>query len=92
MTDLILRDAAIDALTELSCDDNAHWGAIIDAIRTIPTIDPAAIREAALREAVDAITAAKVFSENDSDGESAAKVIALGRAHKAILALIGEKK
>jgi len=51
MTDLITRDAAIDRLTELSCDDNAHWGAIIDALRAIPAIDPAAIRDAALREA-----------------------------------------
>lgn len=52
MTDMIPRDAAIDRLTELSCDDNAHWGAIIDALRAIPVIDPAAIREEALREAI----------------------------------------
>lgn len=79
MTDLIPRDAAIDRLTELSCDDNAHWGAIIDALRAIPTVDPAAIREAALREAAH-------VALHMNNGETAKAI------HRAILALIGEKK
>ena len=36
--DLISRAAALNTLTELSCDDNAHWGVIIEAIRALPAI------------------------------------------------------
>lgn len=39
--DLIRRGDAVDRLTELSCDDNAHWGAIIDTMRTLPAVVPA---------------------------------------------------
>jgi hypothetical protein len=42
---------------------------------------------ASYERAVKAVTDAPVFSDNDTDGQSAAKVIALGRATKAIRAL-----
>lgn len=80
MTDyMIPLDAAIDRLTELSCDDNAHWGAIIDALRAIPAIDHAAIREAALREAYEV-----VYKWWFGDGNALPQEL--------ILAMIGEKK
>lgn len=85
MTKLIPLDSAIDTLTELSCDDNAHWGAIIDAIRAIPTIDPAAIREAALKEALQRIgnwpTPISIERMNGHED-----------AYRAVEAMIGEKK
>lgn len=85
MTDLIPRDAAIDRLTELSCDDNAHWGAIIDALRAIPAIDPAAIREAALKDALKAIADLPHGKNEDvMEGDE--------RSYRAIEALIGKKK
>jgi len=42
---------------------------------------------AAYKRAAKAVTDAPVFSDSDTDGQSAAKVIALGRAAKAIRAL-----
>ena len=88
MTDLIPLDAAIDRLTALSCDDNAHWGAIIDALRAIPAIYPAAIREDALREA-----AAVIIDIRDRHGVMPSRYeIMPQRWREAILALIGEKK
>lgn len=96
MTDLIPRDAAIDRLTELSCDDNAHWGAIIDSLRAIPAVDPAAIREAALREALDAVSLAPwkhCGDDSYSIGLDTAGARVQNEADRyAILALIGEKK
>ena len=89
MTDLIPRDAAIDRLTELSCDDNAHWGAIIDALRAIPAIDPAAIREAALREAVKSLRDWQTHLNRHSYKETA---ITVGMSADVVEALIGEKK
>lgn len=35
--DMIRRGDAIDRITKLSCDDDAHWGSIVDALRTIPS-------------------------------------------------------
>lgn len=87
MIDLIPRDVAIDSLTELSCDDNAHWGAIIDTIRAIPAIDPAAIREAALREAADIASGHDYSLQSSTAADVRAQNIS-----SAILALIGEKK
>lgn len=88
MTNLIPLDAAIDSLTELSCDDNAHWGAIIDAINAIPTIDHAAIREAALKEAA---SECQRIAGNTKDFHAYHRRAA-GQCAAMILALIGEKK
>lgn len=51
MTDLIPRDAAIDAVTQADKDCRGAHGAR-ENIRAIPAIDPAAIREEALKEAI----------------------------------------
>ena len=60
MTDLIPRDAAIAVLAHDRIRMNVSGTEFrvistqdhIDAIRAIPTIDPAAIRDAALKEAI----------------------------------------
>lgn len=36
--DTIRRADAIDRITKLSCDDDAHWGSIVDALRAIPAV------------------------------------------------------
>lgn len=81
MTDLIPRDAALslpphDSDGEPSGMFDHKIFVKLDALRAIPAIDPAAIREAAMREAA---VAAYQFEGNDKL-----------RLH--ILALIGEKK
>lgn len=72
MTKLIPLDAAIAAIT-IGHTVTQHE----KALRAIPTIDPAAIREAALREAAELFDADNVFSAPQ---------------RRRILALIGEKK
>lgn len=36
--DTIRRADAIDRITKLSCDDDAHWGSIVDALRALPAV------------------------------------------------------
>ena len=84
MTNLIPRDAAIAVLAHDRIRMNVSGTEFrvistqdhIDAIRAIPTIDPAAIREAAIREALEILW---------EEGW-------LGSSYTRILALIGEKK
>lgn len=85
MTDLIPLDAAIRAVNlaiwkspikaQISTIDASNDTA--EALRAIPTIDPAAIREAALKEAADVIRG--VWGD-------------WSVCRQEILALIGEKK
>jgi len=87
MTDLIPRDAAIMAIIKQIGEGTEQWVqgnnsavyACRASLRAIPTIDPAAIREAALREAAD-------IAIKMNNGETAKAI------HRAILTLIGEKK
>lgn len=120
MTDLIPRDAAIEAIT--TCRDAAVAdalgrqlccsgymcgcrGATVEEmltheIRSIPTIDPAAIREEALREAAakcaeHAEAARKKLGASETREEASAWALIVTRCdllEDAILALIGEKK
>ena len=56
--DLISRAAALDTLTELSCNDNAHWGVIIEAIRALPAVAASQPSEEVFMQAVwDALKA-----------------------------------
>ena len=90
MTDLIPRDAAIAAVNlaiwkspikaQISTIDASNDTA--EALKAIPTIDPAAIREAALREAADHFALLAVLR----------KMWIAAEVEQAILALIGEKK
>ena len=93
MTDLIPLDAAIAAVNlaiwkspikaQISTIDASNDTA--EALRAIHTIDPAAIREAALREALQRIgTLITPTSEDRMNGHE--------DAYRAIVALIGEKK
>lgn len=96
MTDLIQRDAAIDyAMNVAVFSPRASQSEInaavlvlarVDtALRAIPAIDLAAIREAALREALKAIADLPHGKNEDvMEGDE--------RSYRAILALIGEKK
>ena len=52
MTKLIPRDAAIAAMNQYWFHAQLYHHIAIDALNAIPVIDPAAIREAALREAL----------------------------------------
>ena len=99
MTDLIPREAAIAAVNlaiwkspikaQISTIDASNDTA--EVLRAIPTIDPAAIREAALREAAYvAINACLVPPDGGSPTE--AERLVCEEAHRRILALIGEKK
>ena len=104
MTDLIPRDAAAAVCDKHSYSNNPYVsGRMADTaaeIRAIPTIDPAcdhcgvdpaAIREAALREAADvAINACLVPPDGGSPTEE--ERLVCEEAYHRILALIGEKK
>ena len=99
MTNLIPIDAAheeafMDAVwTALKADatDLGKQQRILTALRAIPAINPAAIREAALREAAYvAINACLVPPDGGSPTE--AERLVCEEAHRRILALIGEKK
>lgn len=98
MTDLIPRDAAIGALEDRRDkyrQDSPAWMQIqmdvlaIHAIPIIHTIDPAAIRDAALREAVKSLRDWQAHLNRHSYKETA---ITVGMAADAVEALIGEKK
>ena len=96
MTDLIPRDAAIAVLAHDRIRMNVSGTEFrvistqdhIDAIRAIPTIDPAAIREAALREAA---SECQRIAGNTKDFRADHRRAA-GQCAAMILALIGEKK
>ena len=91
MTDLIPRDAALAVLAHDRIRMNVSGTEFrvistqdhIDAIRAIPTIDPAAIREAALREALKALDNLPEYGSPDVN-------IGVSNAYSAILALIGK--
>ena len=92
MTDLIPLDAACDILQDLAEANKtdkcgpAYLRSVI-ALQSIPTIDPAAIRETALREAAAYLgECAKNYKSGTRSNET---IKACGRS---ILALIGEKK
>ena len=90
MTDLIPRDAVRNEIARLGkefLDGGSPTAANVlnlamDRINTIPTIDPAVIREAALKDAADHFASLAVLRKMWSAAE----------VEKAILALIGEKK
>lgn len=85
MTNLIPRDAAIGAIERWWMCSQTTWQSPMTILRAIPTIDPAAIREAALREALQRIgTLITPTSEDRMNGHE--------DAYRAIEALIGEKK
>lgn len=103
MTDLIPRDAkheeafmdAVWSALKADTTDLRKQQRILAAIRAIPTIDPAAIREAALKEALDAVSRA-AWKHNGDDSYSAGLEDGARKQneddYEAILALIGEKK
>ena len=68
--------------------NNSAIAACCATIRAIPTIDPAAIREAALREAAKRVTELMTREVKSAVGEG--YNLGLGTAYDAILALIGK--
>ena len=98
MTKLIPLDAAIAAL-----DSHAHGkttlggqtyrsitlGVAVEALQAIPAIDPAAIREAALKEAVKSL---RDWQHNLIQRLYPDSAITVGMAADVVEALIGEKK
>ena len=97
MTDLIPRDAAIAVLAHDRIRMNVSGTEFrvistqdhIDAIRAIPTIDPAAIREAALREAVKSL---RDWQSDLNRHLLMDTAVIVGIAADVVEALIGEKK
>jgi hypothetical protein len=78
MTDLIKREDALATIDTFKRDFEQSWKVQFSAdIKALPAIDPAAIREAALREAA--------WCFDDDVGHPS-------KARDAILALIGETK
>ena len=86
MTDLIPLDAAIGAIERWWMCSQTTWQSPMTILRALPTIDPAAIREAALREAARIIVTHEMGTPMHSPPQL------LTEAHDRILALIGEKK
>jgi len=94
MTDLIPRDAVRNEVARLGqefLDGGSPTAANVlnlaaDRINTIPTIDPAAIREGALREAVKSLRGMSDFCKTMGDLAGATAL------YLAATALIGEKK
>ena len=94
MTDLIPLDTVRNEVARLGqefLDGGSPTAANVlnlamDRINTIPTIDPAAIREAALIEAARIIVTHEMGTPMHSPPQL------LTEAHDRILALIGEKK
>ena len=82
--------------TSSECDFGAdRLNTAIVELHTLPAIDPAAIREAALKEALDAVSRA-AWKHNGDDSYSAGLEDGARKQneddYEAILALIGEKK
>lgn len=89
MTDLIKRD---DALAAIDMALNNATGDLFDchaAICALPAVDPAAIRDDALREA---IAKCQTVMETAKLYDSAAMAVGAAACREVILALIGEKK
>lgn len=91
MTKLIPRDAALNAAWEADSLELSTYGAgeIEARIEAIPAIDPAAIREAALKEAVKSLRDWQTHLNRHSYKETA---ITIGMSADVVEALIGEKK
>ena len=97
MTDLIPRDAAIRAVNlaiwkspikaQISTIDASNDTA--EALRAIPTIDPAAIREAALKDAVKSL---RDWQSDLNRHLLMDTAVIVGIAADVVEALIGEKK
>lgn len=92
MTDLIPRDAALslppyDSDGEPSGMFDHKIFVKLDALRAIPAVDPAAIREAALREAVKSLRDWQTHLNRHSYKETA---ITIGMSADVVEALIGE--
>ena len=90
MTDLIPRDAAIAAVREYIKDTGSElekWD-VDQILHAIPAIDPAAIREAALREAVKSLRIWHALAHNLYPNSATT----VGMAADVVEALIGEKK
>lgn len=89
MADYIDRDAAVEAAFEADSLELATHGAnrIADRIRYLPAIDPAAIREAALREAEKAL---RDWQDALNANRFLETAITVGVAADAILALIDQ--
>lgn len=85
MTDLIPRDAAIEeafmdavwAALKSDAPDLRKQQRILTAVRAIPAIDPAAIREAALREAADKLVHVGYPNTDDEADGPVAVILAL---------------
>ena len=98
MTDLIPRDAARNEVARLGkefLDGGSPTAANVlnlamDRINAIPTIDPAAIREAALEACTIIDAAVKEGHENPLD--LIMHLLSAGEPARRALALIGEKK
>lgn len=95
MTDLIPRDAAIEAIEKWWNEPQSTAQTPMALIRAIPAIDPAAIREAALKEAAGLIAdMSRIITHTDEDlgTLTGRNLIDPRKAASAIIALIGEKK
>ena len=90
MTDLIPRDAAIGAIERWWMCSQTTWQSPMTILRAIPTIDPAAMREAALEACTIIDAAAKDGHENPLD--LILHLLTAVEPARRILALIGEKK
>ena len=92
MTNLIPRDAAIAAVYHADSFELSLCGTsrIEERIELIPTIDPAAIREAALEACTIIDAAVKEGHENPLD--LILHLLSAGEPARRALALIGEKK
>jgi hypothetical protein len=98
--DLIKRDDAIKAMSPMLRDMISRDKAC-DLIRALPTVDPAAIREAALREAAEVaeklalewwLTYKNIMSVHCADPHYQGKSDGADEVSDAIIALIGEPK
>lgn len=91
MTDLIPRDAALSFVnSKVTNSGYSILGIRIEqGINAIPAIDPAAIREAALREALKSLRDWQAHLNRHSSKETA---ITVGMAADVVEAMIGEKK
>lgn len=89
MIELIPRDAAIGAIERWWMCSQTTWQSPMTILRAIPAIDPAAIREAALREAVKSL---RDWQNNLIQRLYPDSAITVGMAADVVEALIGEKK
>jgi len=79
MTDLIPRDAAIEAVREYITNSGSElekWD-IDQLLQAMPVIDPAAIREAAMREAADKLVHVGYPNTDDEADGPVAVILAI---------------